>query len=63
MERDKVNSNQPINQERKEIKSQSAKKSKNQLKYSRFKDGEISQEIRQEIKEIKSQSRVTNFIF
>ena len=42
MERDKVNSNQPINQERKEIKSQSAKKSKNQLKYSKFKDGEIA---------------------
>ena len=30
MKKDEVNSNQPINQERKEIKSQSAKKSKNQ---------------------------------
>ena len=39
IERDEVNSNRPINQERKEIKSQSAKKSKNQLKYSKFKDG------------------------
>ena len=45
MERDKVNSNQSINQERKEIKSQSAKKSKNQLKYSKFKDGEIAPAI------------------
>ena len=41
MERDKVNSNKPINQEKEEIKSQSAK-SKNQLKYSKFKDGEIA---------------------
>ena len=41
MERNKVNSNQPINQERKEIKSQSAKKSKYQFKYSKFKDGEL----------------------
>ena len=45
MDRDKVNSNQPINQERKEIKSQSAKKSKNQLKYSKFEDGEIARAI------------------
>ena len=45
METDKVNFNQLINQERKEIKSQSAKKSKNQLKYSKFKDGEIAPAI------------------
>ena len=42
MERDKVNSNQSINQGRKEIKSQSTKRSKNQLKYSKFKDGKIA---------------------
>ena len=41
MGKDRVNSDQPINQERKEIKSQSAKKSKNLLKYSKFEDGEI----------------------
>ena len=41
MERDKVNSNQPINQERKGIKSQSTKKSK----YSKFKYGEITPAI------------------
>ena len=45
MERDKVNSNQLINQERKKIKSQLAKKSKNQLKYSKFKDGDIAPAI------------------
>ena len=45
MERDKVNSSQPINQERKEIKSQSAKKLKNQLKYFKFKGGEIAPAI------------------
>ena len=42
MKNGKVNSYQPINQEREEIKSQSAKKSKNQLKYSKFKDGDIA---------------------
>ena len=45
IERDKVSSNQLINQEKKEIKSQSAKKLKNQLKYSKLKDGEIAPAI------------------